>query len=216
MQSESEAVTIHIVDKFVVDAPRDRPLVHALCGERIYNSKLRRSSTHHKVDWNSSTYPFDRVQAEKNLCANCVKVCKREWWRKAREHKSQPNGVNDCKNILNSIKNSIARTDDLEELAKLGEELRVTSNRYYKTTIPALLYKEQEGNCALCGEHQRNPKNMALDHIVPRAKGGPSTIENLQIACQACNEEKGTRDNDEFLKHLKRSGRIVSTGKSAG
>ena len=101
--------------------------------------------------------------------------------RKQRKHSVPPVSIRNCKRILRSIKDDIRRTDDLEVLANLAKELRETSNRFYKKTAPALLYKQQKGRCALCQERQRNPKNMALDHIAPRAKGGSSSLDNLQL-----------------------------------
>jgi 5-methylcytosine-specific restriction endonuclease McrA len=34
---------------------------------------------------------------------------------------------------------------------------------------------------------------MHLDHIVPRARGGADTAENLQLLCPPCNWRKGAR-----------------------
>jgi hypothetical protein len=34
---------------------------------------------------------------------------------------------------------------------------------------------------------------MTLDHIIPEAAGGPSSEENLWLACRRCNEFKGAR-----------------------
>jgi 5-methylcytosine-specific restriction endonuclease McrA len=36
----------------------------------------------------------------------------------------------------------------------------------------------------LCGSTRR----LQLDHITPRARGGPSTIENLRVLCELCRE----------------------------
>ncbi len=36
-------------------------------------------------------------------------------------------------------------------------------------------------------------RNLHFDHIVPVAKGGATTIENLQILCAPCNLSKGAR-----------------------
>ena len=35
-------------------------------------------------------------------------------------------------------------------------------------------------------------KNLEIDHVIPKAKGGRDSIENLQLLCQKCNREKGT------------------------
>jgi 5-methylcytosine-specific restriction endonuclease McrA len=51
--------------------------------------------------------------------------------------------------------------------------------------------------CAYCSK-----KNVPLqvEHIQPRAKGGSNRISNLTIACEECNQKKGTQDIKEFLK----------------
>ena len=34
---------------------------------------------------------------------------------------------------------------------------------------------------------------LTLDHIIPQAAGGPTTEENLWLACPSCNQFKGTQ-----------------------
>jgi 5-methylcytosine-specific restriction endonuclease McrA len=50
--------------------------------------------------------------------------------------------------------------------------------------------------CAYC-----DAENLALqvEHIHPKAKGGTNRISNLCLACQACNQKKGTQDVQQFL-----------------
>ena len=51
-------------------------------------------------------------------------------------------------------------------------------------------YEKQNGLCALCGQWFA-PSAMTRDHITPRAKGGGTQWDNIQLACAPCNESKG-------------------------
>jgi len=44
--------------------------------------------------------------------------------------------------------------------------------------------------CAYCG---RSDLPLTIDHIIPRAKGGSDSWENLISACTFCNNRKGDR-----------------------
>ena len=65
------------------------------------------------------------------------------------------------------------------------------------------LYGKQDGLCGGCGE--RFPKrNLTMDHMVPRKRGGTDHIENLWLLCGACNSSKGTRTQEQFLQERMR------------
>ena len=53
-------------------------------------------------------------------------------------------------------------------------------------------YLDQQGRCAICRK-QQEPGEMTKDHIVPRARGGDSDWQNIQLCCRECNEKKGDR-----------------------
>ena len=55
-----------------------------------------------------------------------------------------------------------------------------------------VLYGEQGGDCAGCGEHFK-PQHLEVDHIIAQAKGGTDHMENLQLLCGHCNRTKGDR-----------------------
>jgi len=62
--------------------------------------------------------------------------------------------------------------------------------------IKKLLYGEQSGHCNLCRKHFEII-HLELDHIIPKASGGPDADSNLQLLCGHCNRVKGRRSNAE-------------------
>ena len=49
--------------------------------------------------------------------------------------------------------------------------------------------------CAYCGSED----NLTIDHIVPRAKGGPDFTKNVLCCCHSCNQDKGHEDWEEWF-----------------
>lgn len=59
------------------------------------------------------------------------------------------------------------------------------------------LLEKWNRTCAYCGT-----KNVPLqvEHIQPKATGGSNRVSNLTIACQPCNQHKGSKPIEVFLK----------------
>jgi 5-methylcytosine-specific restriction endonuclease McrA len=55
--------------------------------------------------------------------------------------------------------------------------------------------------CQYCGTKGRD---LTLDHVVPRQRGGKHTWENLVSACKTCNHRKGNRTPEEARMFLSR------------
>lgn len=51
------------------------------------------------------------------------------------------------------------------------------------------VFKRDRFSCQYCG----NNKNLTLDHVIPRSKGGKTSWGNLVTACRRCNTVKGDR-----------------------
>ncbi|NVZ11067.1 HNH endonuclease [Allochromatium humboldtianum] len=59
------------------------------------------------------------------------------------------------------------------------------------------LLEKWNRTCAYCGATH---VPLEIEHIVPRAKGGSDRVSNLTLACRPCNEHKGNRLIEAFLK----------------
>lgn len=52
---------------------------------------------------------------------------------------------------------------------------------------------ERDGNhCQYCGK-RNDQRDMTIDHVLPRSRGGNSTWENMVLACFNCNSRKGNK-----------------------
>lgn len=49
------------------------------------------------------------------------------------------------------------------------------------------IFKRDSHICQYCGTN----KDLTLDHLIPKSKGGKSTWTNLVTACKRCNARKG-------------------------
>ena len=58
----------------------------------------------------------------------------------------------------------------------------------------------RDGNaCYLCGIILAEGE-ITLEHVIPLARGGSHTPDNVRVACKRCNFSKGTKTPEEFLK----------------
>ena len=55
------------------------------------------------------------------------------------------------------------------------------------------VYRRDKYECVYCG----SKKNLTIDHILPKSKGGQNTWMNLITCCSPCNRYKGDRTPEE-------------------
>ena len=70
-----------------------------------------------------------------------------------------------------------------------------------------ILYKETNGTCIYCGLPLK-PRYVTYDHIIPRALGGRSSVDNYIIACPDCNVKKDMMMVDEFVRTMPDKDRV--------
>ena len=67
--------------------------------------------------------------------------------------------------------------------------------------MPAMRWQvfQRDGwKCVACGRTSHDGAILHVDHIVPRSKGGPDTLENFQTLCETCNIGKSNRDDTDL------------------
>ena len=57
--------------------------------------------------------------------------------------------------------------------------------------------------CVYCGQ-RRPTEDLTFDHVIPKARGGKTTWDNIVTACTACNLKKGCRTPREAGMTLRR------------
>ena len=62
------------------------------------------------------------------------------------------------------------------------------------------VFMRDKWTCQYCGIVTRD---LTLDHIMPRTRGGAHTWENLVSACKTCNHRKGAKTLDEARLKLR-------------
>ncbi len=68
--------------------------------------------------------------------------------------------------------------------------------RHVPAAIRRAVWARDEGRCAFVGADGRCRETgwLELHHVVPFARGGPSTVENLELRCRAHNAWEAERD----------------------
>lgn len=130
----------------------------------------------------------ERYQAEK---ARRKQYAREQYWadpERSREYSRKYRSEN------RDVRNA---QEQLRKARKLGSESR-------KVTARDLRYikNRQQDCCYYCGTRG----DLAIDHVIPLAKGGRHAIGNLVGACQRCNSQKCAMLLIEWRAWLKRKG----------
>lgn len=62
------------------------------------------------------------------------------------------------------------------------------------------VFKRDEYQCVYCGSQ----KELTIDHVQPRSRGGRNTWTNLVTCCSKCNHKKGNKTPEEANMKLRR------------
>ena len=68
-------------------------------------------------------------------------------------------------------------------------------SRGIKPSRNNILWRDKN-QCQYCGVIE-SPREMTIDHVVPRSRGGENSWSNLVTCCKKCNQKKGNRTPQE-------------------
>lgn len=101
--------------------------------------------------------------------------------------KAEPVIVDDRKAL-----HSVSKTYPWPSIIRISRFIKVP---YKKVILTRKNILRRDGyKCAYCG---RSDIPLTVDHIIPKARGGDDSWENLICACTRCNNVKGDRTPEE-------------------
>lgn len=103
-----------------------------------------------------------------------------------RDSKSRTFSAKEIEDIitkLNQKRNGFYTNNDIWQSICRVERGKVSNKMRFA------IYERDHYRCKKCG---RRTNDLEVDHIIPIAKGGKSTFNNLQTLCHRCNARKGT------------------------
>ena len=69
---------------------------------------------------------------------------------------------------------------------------RIRSAPVIERISRSAIIQRDGARCYLCGR-ELTLREVTLDHVIPLARGGSHTADNLRVACRPCNSRKGAR-----------------------
>ena len=79
-----------------------------------------------------------------------------------------------------------SRMDRLRKIRARDEDVASSRRERIPGEVRAFVWERDAGRCVQCGSED----DLQFDHVIPVAKGGGSSIDNIQILCGDCNRQK--------------------------
>jgi len=120
----------------------------------------------------------------------------------------RPVGVIDCLEalVMCIIGKAVAVEEYEEEISSPSVTFKIPSVIVLKRVVKYIsstlyvnrnnIFWRDKNQCQYCGIIE-TPKELTLDHIIPKSRGGKNTWKNLVTCCKKCNQEKRDRTPEE-------------------
>lgn len=104
-------------------------------------------------------------------------------YRGSKRDEFSPKEIKDIISKINQKRGNFYLNNDIWQSICRVERGKVTNRMRFA------IYERDHYRCRKCG---RKTNDLEVDHIIPIAKGGKSTFDNLQTLCHRCNYRKGS------------------------
>ncbi len=156
------------------------------CQRKRYNEKQKQSETY---GWTEEKNQKNRERKGIVLhVAECEECGKEFEYYATKENKGYRKYCNKkCTDVM------------LKRTARAIRRLRINTNTKDRISLVKLI-NYSRGVCSICGckvvktkKSEYKPNGATVDHIIPLAKGGTHTWDNVQLACRDCNSHKSDK-----------------------
>lgn len=143
---------------------------------------------HYKADYYRRNLAKAREQRRAYYEANReeLKRYSREWYRERTATEEGRKRALDQRRAWAAANREKVRANNHIQKAKRADAPVI--DRVYR----AVVWERDEGTCQLCGK-PADPEDWHLDHVIPLAKGGEHSYDNVAVSHPLCNLRKGTK-----------------------
>ena len=96
----------------------------------------------------------------------------------------------DCRDVALLVwdreRRSDARLDRLRSMRAREEAVAVHRRARIPEEVRAFVWDRDEGRCVRCAAED----DLQFDHVIPVARGGSASVDNVQVLCGECNRLK--------------------------
>lgn len=185
-------------------------------GRNIFCSNRCSGLYYGKIKSEESRERIEKINEEKRQRKEMITALKKELKElknRARRIERAEKATKACK-CCGIVFRSTSRIYCSDECAKRASNAR-KDKRIYRNGKPDLsinlkrLYQRDRGFCQICGKHLEFIEDIqsdnypSIDHIIPIAKGGLHSWDNVQLACRGCNDRKGANGPAPVIIYFK-------------
>jgi len=102
--------------------------------------------------------------------------------------------------VLENGRGSLCSVSDMYDVPSVVRLIYFIKRPHHQQKMTKMeIFNRDKYTCQYCG---RQSKEMTLDHVIPRKRGGEHSWENVVSACIPCNRRKAGRTPEEAAMPL--------------